>query len=193
VDIIHRLPLPQALGQDKALDQDDHRSVQLFQPKDMVIVCYKPLSEEVGWINVFGKHCECIAQECTHLGRLPPLASHLLLMSHCVLTLHGAQKKKSYTYVRLRDSNKGRLGLQLMCRPTVLFDQSCPMGHTVQLKNVDLFKLQITTFAENGKIQLTPKITNNLFTCYLNCMCKSNPVCLIRQWSVIFLLTSYVQ
>ena len=27
--------------------------------------------------TVFGKHCECIAQKCTHLERLPPLASHL--------------------------------------------------------------------------------------------------------------------
>jgi len=54
-------------------------------------------------------------------------------------------------------------------------------------------KIQITTFGENGKIQLTPKITNHLFTCYINCMCKSNPVCLIQKWSVIILLGSYVQ
>ena len=53
------------------------------------------------------------------------------------------------------------------------------------------FKLQITTCAVNGKIQLTPKITNLLFTCYLNYTCKSNPVCLIQQWSVIFLLAFY--
>jgi len=56
-----------------------------------------------------------------------------------------------------------------------------------------LLTLQITTCAEHGKIQLTLKITNHLFTCYLNCTCKSNPVCLIQQWSVIFLLASYVQ
>ena len=43
--------------------------------------------------TVFGKHCECIAQKCTHLERLPPLASHLLLLSHCVLTQHGGPKK----------------------------------------------------------------------------------------------------
>ena len=42
--------------------------------------------------TVFGKHCECIAQKCTHLERLPPLASHLLLPSHCVLTRHGGKK-----------------------------------------------------------------------------------------------------
>jgi len=38
-----------------------------------------------------------------------------------------------------------------------------------------------------------PKITKYLFTFYLNSMCKSNPVCLIHQWSVIFWLASYVQ
>ena len=43
--------------------------------------------------TVFGKHCECIAQKCTHLERLPPLASQLLLLSHCVLIQHGGQKK----------------------------------------------------------------------------------------------------
>ena len=43
-------------------------------------------------LTVFGKHCECIAQKCTHLERLPPLSSHLLLPSHCVLTRHGGKK-----------------------------------------------------------------------------------------------------
>ena len=65
------------------------------------------------------------------------------------------------------------------------------MGHTVKMQNADLYKLQITTFAENGKIQLTPKITNHFCTCYSNCMCKSNPVCLIQQSSIIILLASY--
>jgi len=74
---------------------------------------------------------------------------------------------------------------------SVLSGQSYPMGRTLDFKNANFVKLQITTFAENEKIQLTPKITNHLFTCYLNCMCKSNPVCLIQQWLVIFL--SYVQ
>jgi len=106
---------------------------------------------------------------------------HLLLLSHCELTQHGGQEKNSFAYVRLRESNKGRLWIQSMCLPTVLSDQSYPMGRTVSLKNADWFKLQITTFAENGKIQLTPKITNHLFTCYLNCMCKSDPVCSIQQ------------
>ena len=49
-------------------------------------------------ITVFGKHCECIAQKCTHLERLPPLASHLLLLSHCVLTRHGGKKIKHCSF-----------------------------------------------------------------------------------------------
>jgi len=60
-------------------------------------------------------------------------------------------------------------------------------------KNANVFKPQITTFPENRKIQLMPKTTNHLFTCYLKCMCKSNPVCLTQHCSVIFLLASYVQ
>jgi len=66
-------------------------------------------------------------------------------------------------------------------------------NRTFHSSNADCFKLQITTCAEKGKNQTTPKITNHLFTCYLNCMCKSNPVYLIQQWLVIFLLASYVQ
>jgi len=46
-------------------------------------------------IIVFGKHCECIAQKCTHLERLPPLASHLLLPSHCVLTRQRGKKMEN--------------------------------------------------------------------------------------------------
>jgi len=56
--------------------------------------------------TVFGKHCECIAQKCTHLERIQPLPSHLLLLSHCVLTQHGGQKKSrihvSYSECRTR-------------------------------------------------------------------------------------------
>ena len=48
--------------------------------------------EGISRCTVFGKHCECIAQKCTHLERLPPLASHLVLPSHCVLTWHGRKK-----------------------------------------------------------------------------------------------------
>jgi len=50
--------------------------------------------------TVFGKHCECNAQKCTHLKRLPPLASPLLLLNHCVLTQHEGQKKMSKAHDR---------------------------------------------------------------------------------------------
>jgi len=48
--------------------------------------------------TVFSKNCECIAQKCTHLERLQPLASQLLLLSHCVLTSMEAKKKISDIY-----------------------------------------------------------------------------------------------
>jgi len=67
------------------------------------------------------------------------------------------------------------------------------MDCTVHIQMPINLNLKSQLFAENGKIQLTPKITKHLFTCYLNCMCKSNPVCLIQQWSVVILLGSYVQ
>ena len=142
--------------------------------------------------TVFGKHCECNAQKCAPLKRLPPLATHLLLLSHCVLTQHEGQKKKSKQHDWFRESNRRHTGIQNMRLSTTSLMQSNPMGRTFQKSNA-LFELQITTCAENGKIQLTPKITNDLFTCSLNCTCKSNPVCLIQQWSVIFLWASYVQ
>ena len=126
-------------------------------------------------------------------------ASHLLLVTYYCwvtvfsLTQHGGQKKNVMNMCQTQGIEQESIGLQSMCRPNVLFDQSYTIGRTLPLKNANLFKFQITTFAENGKIQLTPKITNHLFTCDLNCMCKSNPVCLIQQWWVIFLLASYVQ
>jgi len=52
--------------------------------------------------TVFGKHCECNAHKFTYLRRLPPLGSHLLLLSLCVLTHHEGQKK---LYVNSRGSN----------------------------------------------------------------------------------------
>jgi len=32
--------------------------------------------------TVFGKHCECIAQKCTHLERPPPLTGHSLPITY---------------------------------------------------------------------------------------------------------------
>jgi len=81
------------------------------------------------WITVFGKHCECIAQKCTHLERLPPLASDLLLLSHCVLTRHGGQK--SNTVCCRRASNLNLTDFKLNALPTIPTEQSYPMCHTV--------------------------------------------------------------
>jgi len=78
--------------------------------------------------TIFGKHCKCIVQKCKHLERLSHLASHLLLRSHCVLTQHGGPKKKVVDMCIPQESNKGRVGIQLMCRPTVLFRTVVPNG-----------------------------------------------------------------
>ena len=141
-------------------------------------------------------HCECIAHKCTHLERLPHLASHLLLLSPCVLTRHRGKKKymlrRDVRYIR--NSNQVQLESKSKCRPSMLCKESYPMGRTVwffkMLINLN-FRSQFCW--RDGKIQLTPKITNHLFTCYLNCICRSNPICLIQQWSVIIVLCSYVQ
>jgi len=79
--------------------------------------------------------------------------------------------------------------------PTLLSMNSKPNGSSLlrSLKsNAEILNCK-SQLVLCGKIQLTPKITNHVFTYYLNCTCKSNPVCLIQQWSVIFLLASYVQ
>ena len=133
------------------------------------------------YCTVFGKHCECIAQKCTHLERLPPLAIQLLLLSHCELTHHAGHKNKSLIGVRPRESKQGRGTIQSMDQSLTLFDQSYPICCSESANTDDCFKVQIKTFPENWKIQLIPKITIHLFTCYLNYMCKSNPVCLIHQ------------
>jgi len=126
-------------------------------------------------------------------------ASHPLLVTYyCWVTVYSpsmkAQQKKSRPHCRLRESIRRHLAFQNMCLSNMLIVKSNPMGCTFHLSNAEYhFKLHITTCVEDGKIQLKPKIINHLFACYSNCMCKSNPVCLIQQWFVIFLLASYVQ
>jgi len=72
--------------------------------------------------------------------------------------------------------------------------------HVVLISNsISRIVVRLKRFKKNLEIlchlqlAVTPKTTNHLFTCYLNRMCRSNPVCLIKQWSVIILLGSYVQ
>ena len=143
-------------------------------------------------ITVFGKRCECIGQKCTHLERLPPLASHLLLLSHCVLGMEA--KKMLKTCMQHPGLEPGSVRPKVKVSAPCLIRTVVPNGSystNFQMPIVLNFKSQL--FDENGKIQLKLKRTNHLFTCYLNCMCKSNPVCLIQQCSVIIFLGSHVQ
>jgi len=76
----------------------------------------------------------------------------------------------------------------------VLREQLISMGRAVFGHETPInliFKSHL--FVENGKIQLMPKILNHLFTYYLNCVGKSNPVCLIQQFPLVILLASDVQ
>jgi hypothetical protein len=75
------------------------------------------------------------------------------------------------------------LGEQLISMGRAVFGHETPINLN--------FKSHL--FVENGKIQLMPKIMNHLFTYYLNCVGKSNPVCLIQQLPLVILLASYVQ
>ena len=157
-----------------------------------VLICLQapvsPSSCSCTSFTVFGKHCECNAQKYTHLKRLPPLGSHLLLQSHCVLNQHEGKKinHKANAGTRTMTSRERKHASAHFAKNK--FETRWSSFSVGKCRH---FKLQITTCAENGKIQLTPKITNHLFTYCLNCTCKSNPVYLIHQWSVIFLLASY--
>jgi len=82
----------------------------------------------------------------------------------------------------------------MKCRSTALGEQLISMCRALfgYEAPIDLnFKLHL--FVENRKIQLMPKIMNHLFTYYLNCVGKSNPVCLIQQLPLVIFLASYVQ
>jgi len=80
--------------------------------------------------TVLGKHCECIAQKCTHLERPPPLTSYLLLLRHCVLMWHLGKKnifhdKDVYGHW---DSNQVRLGFDLNYWLPMLCEKVVPYG-----------------------------------------------------------------
>jgi len=128
--------------------------------------------------TVFGKHCECIAQKCTHLERPPPLASHLLLPSHCVLTRHGG-KKKTFLVFGIRTTDTLEQVSRIYC---LNYSHSHTQWVVLYEKvNIPIYlSVKSQLFAEDRKIRLTPKISNHVFTWYFNCTCKSNPVCLIQ-------------
>ena len=124
-------------------------------------------------------------------------ASHSLLGTYyCWVTVYSPSmeaQKKSHKY--MVDSRTRTSGI---CEYKACGCQLCHFVNRTQW--VVLLSQQMpinlnfnSQLVENRKFQLTPKITNHLFTCYLNCMCKSKSVFLIQQWSVIFLSASYVQ
>jgi len=100
------------------------------QDLDTLASYHAPHLHPLVQFTAFGKRCECNAQKCTHPKRLPPLASHLLLLSHCVLTQHEGPKKYSKQYDSLRESNRRHMGCQNMRLSTMLLMQSNPMGRT---------------------------------------------------------------
>ena len=54
-------------------------------------------------------------------------------------------------------------------------------------------KIQITSFCWERKNSVNAENNESLFTYYLNCVGKSNPVCLIQQLPLVIMLASYVQ
>jgi len=95
-------------------------------------------------LTVFGKHCECNAQKCTHLKRLPPLGSHLLLLSHCVLTQHEGIKSHRTTAgnwaTNTREREYASANYDKVTRMNSKPDESSSLGVRCQL-----IKVQITT------------------------------------------------
>jgi len=82
-------------------------------------------------------------------------------VGRCVITQHEG-KKKSFIGVRPRESNQGQGRIQSKDQPSTLLDQLYPLGRNAFANNDDLFKIQITTFAENGKNSLNAE-NNSLF------------------------------
>ena len=143
--------------------------------------------------TVFVKHCECIAQKCTHLGRLPPHVSHLLLLRHCVLTWYGGKKKslRKCAWPGIESKSvrpQGQVSAKCAVKTIGFHGPYCSWPRIA-----NNLKSKPHVFVVNGKIQLMPKIMNHLFTYYSNCVGKSNPVCLIQQLPLVILLASYVQ
>ena len=81
----------------------------------------------------FGKHCECIAQKCTHLERPPPLNSHSSPVTYyCWVTVtHPALTPKIHSKMLFGHgvSNQSRLGWESTQMPTA--SKCYPLGHTV--------------------------------------------------------------
>ena len=56
------------------------KKMQEYMKRNTLLAC-RPSMREAGDlpVTILGKHCECIAQKCTHLERLPSLASQSMV------------------------------------------------------------------------------------------------------------------
>jgi len=101
-------------------------------------------------ITVFGNHCECIAKKCTHLERLPPLASHLLVTYYCRVSVYspGLEAKKLTINLYVFSGNRNPHILDQDSRIDRLTYSNSHTQWVIPYRriNANLFKLQITTF-----------------------------------------------
>jgi len=82
----------------------------------------------------------------------------------------------------------------MRCLPTALGENLFSMGRSDSDHETPItINFDSHLFVEDGKNQLMPKRMNHLFTYYLNCVGKSNPVSLIQQLLLVILLAFYVQ
>ena len=144
-------------------------------------------------------HCfwQALYVNCTkmHTSTTPPTPCQSLTTTKTLCThLVWRPKKSQKEGVHDRESNQRLSDDKMKGQSKVLREQLISMGRAVFGHETPInliFKSHL--FVENGKIQLMPKILNHLFTYYLNCVGKSNPVCLIQQFPLVILLASDVQ
>jgi len=154
-------------------------------------------------VTVFWKHCDCIAQKCTStvhkhcefIAQITPPTPCQSLTTTETLCTHLVWRQKKVTRVCMTGSGIKNYQItspsvcQLRCDDNWI-------SYAVSFlttKRQSIWNIKSQLFVENGKIQLMSKIMNHLFTYYLNCVGKSNPVCLIQQLPLVILLASYVQ
>ena len=136
----------------------------------------------------------CVHSTETHTSRTPPTPCQSLTTTETLRThLVWRQQKKS---PRTRCITGSRTKVNQVSSPR-FYQLSCENRCTRWTVSVSGWNANLNfkshLFVENWNIQLMPKIMNRLFMYYLNCVGKSNPVCLIQQLPLVILLASYVQ
>jgi len=145
------------------------------------------------------RHCfwQALWVHCTemHTSRTPPTPCQSLTTTETLCT-HLVWRPKKNSQIRLCISGN-RTKVHQATSPgfyQLRWENNCTRWAVLFSHwNANQSKLQITSFCWEPKSQLMPKIMNHLFTYYLNCVGKSNPVCLIQQLPLVVLLASYVQ